>query len=472
MSMTPNNPQHYWGDDSELNNLIEERTRSRNRRMSEKNELQREIDNKVRELDQREILLRSRTPTEDIITKYPTFVKRELVQHEEKMEKNPNMSPMWEIPLPNESRKYPEKYPDTNLYPVTIPTATNAQIVPPNDNEPQTKKTKKKQTIQEPIITNLKRIDLPGTVLTRRLITDRIATSANESIQGPDAANAAAFDSYNYDRLRRKEIEIPLEIRKLIRRINYYEEELDKTDDVLLKDRHALAEQSYNPNEGIRFTAAPNAPYETKRLVEDRSHLIGEQNNRKIRLEFLQNKLRHIKNKIKEYEDKALTTIPNEDVQWLEGGKRKTRKNIGKEDFGTWKDGSSVFKDKKGFFVIQWNPKKNMEYKKYLNNWKPKPQKNRLVLVKNKWYIKKSNKRKTRNKKKGGGNSISLFEEFKSLDELKSHLVNNIKVPTGSRSDPGKLNIDAVTRANNKTRNKEKKSIHRKSLKKFNKRKH
>jgi len=106
--MTPNNPQHYWGDDSELNNLIEERTRSRNRRMSEKNELQREIDNKVRELDQREILLRSRTPTEDIITKYPTFVKRELVQHEEKMEKNPNMSPMWEIPLPNESRKYPE----------------------------------------------------------------------------------------------------------------------------------------------------------------------------------------------------------------------------------------------------------------------------------------------------------------------------------------------------------------------------
>lgn len=295
--------------------------------------------------------------------------------------------------------------PDTNLYPVTIPTATNAQIVPSNDNEPQTKKTKKKQTIQEPIISNLKRIDLPGTVLTRRLITDRIATSANESIEGPDAANAAAFDSYNYDRLRRKEIEIPLEIRKLIRRINYYEEELDKTDDVLLKDRHALAEQSYNPNEGIRFTAAPNAPYETKRLVEDRSHLIGEQNNRKIRLEFLQNKLRHIKNKIKEHEDKALTTIPDEDVRWMPGGKRK-----------------------------------------------------------------KSNKRKTRNKKKGGGNSISLFEEFKSLDELKSHLVNNIKVPTGSRNDPGKLNIDAVTRENNKTRNKKEKSDYRKSLKKFNKR--
>ena len=109
--------------------------------------------------------------------------------------------------------------------------------------------------------------------------------------------------------------------------------------------------------------------------------------------------------KIKEYEDKALTTIPDEDVRWMPGGKRK-----------------------------------------------------------------KSNKRKTRNKKKGGGNSISLFKELKSLDELKSHLDNNIKVPTGSRSDPGKHNIDAVTRANNKTRNKENKSIHRKSLKKFNKR--
>ena len=73
--------------------------------------------------------------------------------------------------------------------------------------------------------------------------------------------------------------------------------------------------------------------------------------------------------------------------------KKRTRKNIGKEDFGTWKDGSSVFKDKNGFFIVQWNPKKNMEYKKYLNNWKPKPQKDRLVLIKNKWRIIKSKKR-------------------------------------------------------------------------------
>ena len=71
---------------------------------------------------------------------------------------------------------------------------------------------------------------------------------------------------------------------------------------------------------------------------------------------------------------------------------KKNKKNIGKEDFGTWKDGSSVFKDKKGFYVVQWDPKKNIEYKKYLNNWKPKPQEDRLVLIKNKWKIKKSKK--------------------------------------------------------------------------------
>ena len=87
--------------------------------------------------------------------------------------------------------------------------------------------------------------------------------------------------------------------------------------------------------------------------------------------------------------------------------KKRTRKNIGKEDFGTWKDGSSIFKDKKGFYIVQWNPKKNMEYKKYLNNWKPKPQKDRLVLIKNKWHIKKLKRRTRRNKKRGGGQTLS-----------------------------------------------------------------
>lgn len=34
------------------------------------------------------------------------------------------------------------------------------------------------------------------------------------------------------------------------------------------------------------------------------------------------------------------------------------------EDFGTYKDGSSVFKDKQGFYVYQWNNTLNVEYKK------------------------------------------------------------------------------------------------------------
>ena len=87
--------------------------------------------------------------------------------------------------------------------------------------------------------------------------------------------------------------------------------------------------------------------------------------------------------------------------------KKRTRKNVGKEDFGTWKDGSSIFKDKKGFYIVQWNPKKNIEYKKYLNNWKPKPQEDRLVLIKNKWHIKKSKKKTRRNRKRGGGQTLS-----------------------------------------------------------------
>lgn len=86
------------------------------------------------------------------------------------------------------------------------------------------------------------------------------------------------------------------------------------------------------------------------------------------------------------------------------GGKqtRKAKKSkkslIGKQDFGTWKNGSSVFKDKKGFYVVQWNPKKNEEYKKYLKNWKPKMTKNKLTLKNNKWTITKS-KKKSKSKK-------------------------------------------------------------------------
>ena len=43
-----------------------------------------------------------------------------------------------------------------------------------------------------------------------------------------------------------------------------------------------------------------------------------------------------------------------------------------KKVYDSWKDGSDVYKDKNGFYIIQYNPKTNSDYKKYLRKtWKP-----------------------------------------------------------------------------------------------------
>ena len=40
--------------------------------------------------------------------------------------------------------------------------------------------------------------------------------------------------------------------------------------------------------------------------------------------------------------------------------------------YDSWKDGSDVYKDTKGYYILQWNPKTKKEYKKYLaKTWKP-----------------------------------------------------------------------------------------------------
>jgi len=72
---------------------------------------------------------------------------------------------------------------------------------------------------------------------------------------------------------------------------------------------------------------------------------------------------------------------------------------VGTIDYGSWKDGSSVFKDKKGYYIIDINDKGN-EYKKYLKNWKPTGLYEPLYLdkSKNKWITQKTrikNKNKT-----------------------------------------------------------------------------
>lgn len=68
----------------------------------------------------------------------------------------------------------------------------------------------------------------------------------------------------------------------------------------------------------------------------------------------------------------------------------------GKIIYGSWKDGSDVMKDKKGYYVIQWNPNTQSEYHKYLpKSWKPD-----LELASNKLQTKKSKKTKKKTSRK------------------------------------------------------------------------
>ena len=104
-----------------------------------------------------------------------------------------------------------------------------------------------------------------------------------------------------------------------------------------------------------------------------------------------------------------------ENVVLLGGGKRKrkskSKKNKktrskkqkgGKEDFGTYKNGSSVFKDKNGYYIDEWDNDKQVIYKKYLKSWKPVISDTRLILDKKtkKWKIVKSKKTKSKKKSK------------------------------------------------------------------------
>ena len=53
--------------------------------------------------------------------------------------------------------------------------------------------------------------------------------------------------------------------------------------------------------------------------------------------------------------------------------KIKLPKVNGKLVYGSWKDGSDIYKNKNGYYIIQYNPKINKDYIKYLKKWKPKP---------------------------------------------------------------------------------------------------
>ena len=73
---------------------------------------------------------------------------------------------------------------------------------------------------------------------------------------------------------------------------------------------------------------------------------------------------------------------------------------LGNIDYGSWKDGSSIFKDTKGYYIIQAKNKgKGEAYKKYLKNWKP-PHDTKLLYLdktKKKWTFTKPTKTKKNN---------------------------------------------------------------------------
>ena len=46
----------------------------------------------------------------------------------------------------------------------------------------------------------------------------------------------------------------------------------------------------------------------------------------------------------------------------------------GKIVYGSWSDGSDIYKDSKGYYIMQWDVVKEKGYKQYLpKSWKPEP---------------------------------------------------------------------------------------------------
>ena len=78
------------------------------------------------------------------------------------------------------------------------------------------------------------------------------------------------------------------------------------------------------------------------------------------------------------------------------------------EDYGTYKDGSSVYKDEHGYYIYEWDIGKKAEYKKYLKKWKTHKSDTKLILNKKtrKWKIVKSKMPKNSKKKSKKSKSI------------------------------------------------------------------
>jgi len=70
---------------------------------------------------------------------------------------------------------------------------------------------------------------------------------------------------------------------------------------------------------------------------------------------------------------------------------------VGTKEYGTYKDGSSVYKDSRGFYIVQYNPKTSQDYKKYLKGWKHSAP--TLCLTKRRWKPCKKDTQRSKNRR-------------------------------------------------------------------------
>ena len=75
---------------------------------------------------------------------------------------------------------------------------------------------------------------------------------------------------------------------------------------------------------------------------------------------------------------------------------------VGNIEYGTWKDGSSIYKDSKGYYIVAIDNRNGEEYKKYIKNWRPSQNVQLLYLdkAKHKWTAKKAKLNQSKTLKK------------------------------------------------------------------------
>ena len=72
---------------------------------------------------------------------------------------------------------------------------------------------------------------------------------------------------------------------------------------------------------------------------------------------------------------------------------------VGKIQYGDWKDGSAIYKDSKGYYIVK-SSVKGVLSKKHLKSWKPKADAVFLCVKNNKWKTCKNKKVLNKTRKK------------------------------------------------------------------------